>query len=251
MKALILNSGVGRRLRPLTKRIPKPLLVVGNNTILGHQLDSLLSCGVRDVIITTGPLENKLKSYMRERYSNVNASYVRNPRYRTTNYIYSMWLARESIDDDIILLHGDLLFERRLLEKLIDQKFSNCVLVNKEIKPPKKDFKAVIENNRVVKIGVEFSGKNAFFSAPLYKFSKLDFMMWLDKIDRAIKEGNLNIYAESVFNKISDKILLRPLYFSEEFCMEIDNKEDLEAARSINWTRALRTSKSKERKMRD
>lgn len=233
MKALILDSGVGRRLRPLTKRKPKPLLIVGDKTLLGHQLDNLLSCGIRDVVITTGPFENKIKSYMRERYQNVNVSYVRNPRYRTTNYIYSMWLARGLIDNDVILFHGDLLFERRLLEKLIGQKFPNCVLVNNEIKPPKKDFKAVIEKNRVVKIGVEFFGKNAFFSAPLYKFSKSDFLLWLDEIGKAVKKGNLKIYAENVFNEISDKIVLRPIFFDEEFCMEIDTKEDLEVARNL------------------
>ena len=65
-----------------------------------------------------------------------------------------------------------MLFDKKLLEKLIDEKYTNCVLVNKEIKAPEKDFKAVIKNNRVVKIGVEFSGENAFFSAPLYKFSR-------------------------------------------------------------------------------
>ena len=233
MKALILDSGVGERLRPLTERMPKPLLMVGSNTLLGHQLDNLLSCDIRDVIITTGPFENKIKSYMRERYPNINVSYVRNPRYRATNYIYSMWLARELIDDDIILLHGDLLFGKKLLKKLISQKFPNCVLVNKKIKPPKKDFKAVIKGNRVAKIGVEFSGKNAFFSVPLYKFSKPDFLYWLGEIEKFVKRGDLKIYAESVFNEISDTILLHPLYFTEEFCMEIDTKEDLDLARDL------------------
>jgi NDP-sugar pyrophosphorylase family protein len=112
MKALILDSGMGKRLRPLTERTPEALLMVGDNTILGHQLDNLLSCEIRDVIITTGPFENKIKSYVKERYPNVSISYVRNPRYCTTNYIYSMWLTRELIDDDIILFHGDLLFEK-------------------------------------------------------------------------------------------------------------------------------------------
>ena len=116
---------------------------------------------------------------------------------------------------------------------MISEKHANCVLVNREIKPPEKDFKAVIENDRVIKIGVEFSGKNAFFSAPLYKFLKSDFLCWLDEIEKFVKKGDLKIYAESVFNKISDKIVLRPLYFSEEFCMEIDTKEDLEIARSL------------------
>lgn len=233
MEALILASGEGKRLRPLTIRKPKPLLMIGNNTLLGHQLDSLISCCIRDVIVTTGPFENKIKSYVLKRYPNCNISYVKNPRYRATNYIYSMWLAREFIYDDTILLHGDLLFESKLLKRLVNEKFPNCVLVNKEIKPPKKDFKAVIENNRVIKIGVEFSGKNAFFSAPLYKFSKSDLLLWLDEIDKAIKKGDLGIYAESVFNKISDKIELRPIYFTTEFCIEIDTKKDLEIARSL------------------
>jgi choline kinase len=233
VKALILNSGRGERLRPLTKNKPKPLIKIRNKTLLKHQLDNLIECNIMDIIITTGPFQNKIKKYLKNEYPDLNVSYVKNPKYRTTNYIYSMWLTKELINNDVILLHGDLLFERKLLEKLINEKHANCVLVNKEIKPPKKDFKAVIENDRVIKIGVEFSGKNAFFSAPLYKFSKSDFLYWLDEIEKFVKKGDLKIYAESVFNKISDKIVLRPLCFTEEFCMEIDTKEDLEIARSL------------------
>jgi len=144
-----------------------------------------------------------------------------------------MWLAKSLVDDDVILLHGDLLFERKLLERIIDEKFANCVLVNRKIKPPEKDFKAVIENNRVIKIGVEFLGRNAFFSAPLYKFSKLDFLYWLDEIEKVVKKGYLKVYAETVFNEISDRVILHPLYFDEEICLEIDTKEDLEVASSL------------------
>ena len=239
MKALILNSGRGERLRPLTKNKPKPLITIGNKTLLKYQLDNLIKCSVMDVIVATGPYENKIKKYLRNEYPNLNISYVKNPKYRTTNYIYSMWLTKGLIDDDIILLHGDLLFEKKLLEKLINEKHANCVLVNREIRPPEKDFKAVIENNRVIKIGVEFSGKNAFFSAPLYRFSKSDFLYWLDEIEKFVKKSNLKIYDESVLNEISDKIILHPIYFTEEFCMEIDTKEDLEIARSLLKTHYL------------
>ena len=174
----------------------------------------------------------KIKEYVKEKYPDLEVSYVNNPKYETTNYIYSMWLTKGLIDDDIILLHGDLVFEEKLLEKLINAECENCVLVNRKIKPPEKDFKAVIENNRVVKIGVEFSGENAFFSAPLYKFSKSDFLCWLDEIEKFIEKGEVKSYAEDAFNKISDKIVLRPLYFDDEVCMEIDTMEDLEIARN-------------------
>ena len=233
MKALILASGIGKRLRPLTYEVPKPLLKIGDKTILEHQIDNLTSCNITNIIITTGSFSDKIKEHVKEKYPEIEVSYVNNPKYETTNYIYSMWLTKELIDDNMILLHGDLLFDKKLLEKLINENCENCVLVNRKIKPPKKDFKAVVENNRVVKIGVEFFGDNTFFSAPLYKFSKADFLYWLNKIEKFIKKGDTKSYAEDVFNKISDKLILRPLYFDEEFCMEIDTKEDLEKAKNL------------------
>ena len=233
MKAIILASGEGKRLRPLTYEIPKPLIKIGNKTILDYQMENLIGCNIRNVIITTGPFEDKIKRYVREKYPNINVTYVNNPKYAVTNYIYSMWLTRELIDDDIILLHGDLVFDKKLLERLINEKYDNCVLVNREIKPPEKDFKAVIENNRVVKIGVEFSGETAFFSAPLYKFSNSDFLCWLDEIEEFVRRGDVNSYAEDAFNKISDKIVLRPLYFDDALCMEIDTEEDLRMVRNL------------------
>jgi choline kinase len=233
VKALILNSGKGERLRPLTKYIPKALIRIGGEPLLGHQIDNLVGCGIRNIIITTGPFENKIKKYVESEYPDISVAYVKNQRYRTTNYIYSMWLTKELIDDGIILFHGDLFFEKGLLKKLVEEKYSNCVLVNRRIKPPKKDFKAVIENDKVIKIGVELSGKNAFFSAPLYKFSKLDFLCWLNEIGNFIKKrGNLKIYAECILNEISDKIMLHPVYFAEGVCLEIDTEKDLELVRS-------------------
>ena len=234
MKGIILASGTGRRLRPLTYEIPKPLIkIIEDKTILEYQIDNLIGCGIRNIIITTGPFEDKIKMHVKEKYPKLDVTYVNNPKYETTNYIYSIWLTKGLIDDDIILLHGDLLFDKKLLEKLINEKCENCVLVNRNIKPPEKDFKAVIENNRVVKIGVEFSGENAFFSAPLYKFSKSDFLCWLDEVERFIKKEDIKRYAEDAFNKISDKIVLHPLYFDDELCMEIDTMEDLEIARKL------------------
>jgi len=234
MKGIILASGIGKRLRPLTYEIPKPLIkIIEDKTILDYQIDNLIGCGIRNIIITTGPFEDKIKMHVKEKYPDLKVSYVNNPKYETTNYIYSIWLTKGLIDDDIILLHGDLLFDKKLLEKLINEKCENCVLVNRNIKPPEKDFKAVIENNRVVKIGVEFSGENAFFSAPLYKFSNSDFLCWLDEVERFIKKGDIKRYAEDAFNKISDKIVLHPLYFDDELCMEIDTMEDLEIARNL------------------
>jgi len=69
------------------------------------------------------------------------------------------------------------------------------------------------------------------FSLPLYT-TKSDFLCWLDEIEKFIRREDMNSYAEDAFNEISDKVMLRPLYFDEGFCMEIDTVEDLEIARN-------------------
>ncbi|PVX23825.1 MAG: hypothetical protein CW716_11230 [Candidatus Bathyarchaeum sp.] len=227
---MILNSGLGTRLYPMTKSKPKALLEIGDKTLLGHQLDSLTDCGINNIIMTTGPFEEKIKHYLKTAYPDVNVTYVKNPQYLTTNYIYSMWLTKNLITDNIILFHGDLFFDKLLLKRLVDSKDVNCVLVNRKIEPPEKDFKAVIENSHVTKIGVGFFGANAFFCAPLYKFSKADFMSWMNQIGRFVERGELTVYAENAFNEISDQVILRPIYFDKEICLEVDTKEDLDTA---------------------
>jgi len=233
MKALILASGMGKRLRPITNKEPKSLIKIGNKTILEYQVDNIISCNIKDIIITTGYFEDKLKSYVKLKYPDLNVSYVNNSKYGSTNYIYSMWLTKNLIDDDILLIHGDLFFEKQLLHNLLNKTSENCVAINKKTKPPAKDFKAVVENNRVIKIGTKYAGENVFFSMPLYKISKLDFLLWLDEIEIYVKKGNIRVYAEDAFNDISDKILLRPLYYDNLLCMEIDTNDDLKTAKNL------------------
>lgn len=232
MKAIILASGIGKRLRPLTDNIPKPLVKINDKTLIEWQIERLVECKIKDIVITTGLFENKLRRFLKEKYREINIIYINNPQYDTTNYIYSLWLTKDHIDDNIILLHGDLVFDIKLLKELIKND-GNLVLVNKEVKVPKKDFKAVIENNKVVKIGVDFFTEDSFLSMPLYKFSKKDFLIWMYEIEKEIKNGNLNYYAEDAFNNISNQILLKPLYFTKEICMEIDTLSDLKKARKL------------------
>lgn len=230
MKALILASGVGKRLQPLTNQVPKALIRIGNKTLLDYQLESLIKHGIENVIITTGPFKEKLEEHVLSNYR-LKVWFVNNPRYASTNYIYSLWLTQNLIDSDVLLLHGDLVFNEVLIGRLMEAE-NNRVLVNKIIMPPEKDFKAVIENERVAKIGVELAGPNTYFCAPMYKFSKVDFLRWIAKIDEFVKRGKISCYAEDAFNEISSELLLYPLYF-EEFCLEIDTTSDLEKAKSV------------------
>ncbi|EEG77517.1 phosphocholine cytidylyltransferase family protein [Dethiobacter alkaliphilus] len=228
MKALILNSGIGKRMGALTQDNPKCLVEVQENeTILSRQVRALFNNGITEIIITTGPFAEQIKTYMTEKFPQVQVEYVSNPRYDSTNYIYSILLAKDLLDGELVLMHGDLVFEEMLLQKLLSSKQQNTVLVNPQVKLPEKDFKARIIDERIQKISIDIFGPDCFFLIPMYKLSYQFFSRWLTEMEVFKQEGKLGVYAEEALNVILPQVILEPFYFRQEFCSEIDNLTDL------------------------
>ena len=173
MKALILNSGLGSRMGDLTKEHPKCMTEIGNGeTIVSRQLKMLSEAGIREIVMTTGVFADILREYCDGLGLPVQITYVLNPRCRETNYIYSIYCAREYLEDDILLMHGDLVFEKSVLDDMIASPVS-CMTVSSAVPLPEKDFKAVLDGNRILKVGIEFFD-NAAAAQPLYFLRKED-----------------------------------------------------------------------------
>ena len=227
MKALILNSGLGSRMGDITNTHPKCMTEVDQEeTIVGRQINLLRKCGINDVVMTTGYFDNVLREYCDSLYSDMNFTYVLNPKYRETNYIYSIYCARDYLHDDIILMHGDLVFTLDVLKKVIASE-NSVMTVSSTLPLPEKDFKAVIGDNRILKVGINFFD-DAQAAQPLYKIKKDDWEVWLNNIINFCESDNFKCYAENAFNEVSDKCLIYPLDVKDELCSEIDNAEDLE-----------------------
>ena len=226
MKALILNSGLGKRMGDLTSQYPKCMTQISaTDTILSRQLRQLERSGIRDVIITTGPFEDKLIAHCQSLGLELNYKFINNPIYDKTNYIYSIHLTRQEVLGDIIFLHGDLVFEDYILDALIKDSRS-LMTVSESLPLPEKDFKAVVENGKIKKVGIEFFDK-AVAAQPLYKLLKEDWLVWLDKIEKFIKDGKDSCYAENAFNEVSDKCKVYPYDVGDSLCNEVDDPEDL------------------------
>lgn len=226
MKALILNSGTGKRMGELTREHPKCMTPIGeSHTILSWQLELLRQVGITDVVITTGPFAGALEHYALERLPSI--QFVHNPQYNETNYIYSMYLARELLRDGLILLHGDLVLEKSVLEELLAVPKS-AVAVEWDIPLPEKDFKARTLRGRVREIGVNVFGGDCVASQPAYKLQKADMEAWLEAISGFCRRGETGVYAENALNTILDRVEMVPVALEGRLCSEIDNPEDLE-----------------------
>lgn len=226
MRALILNSGLGHRMGDITKNHPKCMTEIGfGETILSRQLKLLLKVGIKDVVMTTGYYEKVLKDYCDSLKLPLNIEFINNPMYAQTNYIYSIYCARDNLHDDIVLMHGDLVFKESVLKEIKDSKQS-VMKVSSTTPLPDKDFKAVVKKGRVYKVGIDFF-ESAMEAQALYKLNKKDWEAWLDEIVAFCDSGNTNVYAENAFNKVSDKCEIYALDVKDRLCTEIDTPEDL------------------------
>ena len=150
---------------------------------------------------------------------------MKNPVYDKTNYIYSIYCAREYLDDDIILMHGDLVFENEVFDQVVNSDKS-CMTVSSTLPLPEKDFKAQIVDGKVMKVGVDIFN-DAMEAQALYKLNRADWKVWLDKITEFCEAGNSKVYAENALNELNGAANISALDVKNLLCSEIDNPEDL------------------------
>jgi choline kinase len=112
MKGVILAAGIASRLRPLTDSMPKCLLSIGGETILGRTLNNLSASGIEDVVIVTGYLSTQIRRFVTKKFPELHVMFIQNDVYATTNNMYSLWLAKEEIiREDMILLDIYIIFD--------------------------------------------------------------------------------------------------------------------------------------------
>ena len=226
MKALILNSGIGSRMGLLTSELPKCMTeITSKDTILSRQLKIIATTGITEVVMTTGLFDSVLVNYCQSLDLPLHITFVKNPIYKETNYIYSIYCARKYLDEDIILIHGDLVFENSVFDAVMSSKVS-CMAVSSTLLLPEKDFKAVINNGHITKIGIEYFNE-AMAAQPLYMLKNADWKIWQDKIVEFCESDNVKCYAENAFNDISAQCKIYPLDVRNQLCSEIDDSEDL------------------------
>ena len=124
MQAVILAAGLAKRLRPLTDSVPKCLLDVSGKNLLHRTMDNLIGNGISEFIIVTGYKEEMIKDYLTANFNNTEIEFLSNPDYADNNNSYSLWLTKNSVKDEIILLDSDILFDKKIkvfgFNKMID-----------------------------------------------------------------------------------------------------------------------------------
>lgn len=239
MQAVILAAGLAKRLRPLTNTTPKCLLDINGKNLLKMTVDNILKCEIKDFIFVTGYRENMIREYLDRNFKSINKTYISNPDFANNNNSYSLWMTKDFVKDEMLLLDSDILFDYKIVKKLLDSEHNTCIAI-KNHKLDAEQIKVIIdEKDKVLEIGKEVEiSKSAGESIGIEKLSR-DFLDEMFKIlDRKIlKENNVNEFYETTFQEIinmkDDKMNMYGVDISEYECMEIDTIEDYEKAKAV------------------
>ncbi|MDD5306834.1 MAG: phosphocholine cytidylyltransferase family protein [Deltaproteobacteria bacterium] len=233
LRAVVLVAGVARRLYPLTESTPKCLFDVGGKAIFDFQMEALAANGVRDVVLVVGYRREQILEHAAHRHPGMRFTPVVNHRFFETNTSYSLWLAGEEFEGrDFVYLNGDVLFEPRLLERVVKGPAPASLAVEK--KPCGDEEVKVITDggDRIVRIGKDLPHKESLgefvgvarFDAPITgAFRKA--------LGELVAGGRQNDYFEAALARMAPTETLRFVDVSDLPVIEIDFPSDLDNAR--------------------
>ena len=242
MQAIILAAGMGRRLGELTNDNTKCMLQVNGVRLIHRILDSIYETGIRRVVLVVGYKAENVKALIGNEYRGMEIIYVENSVYDKTNNIYSLFLAREYLTaDDTILLESDLIFESRILTKIINNPYPTLALVDKYESWMDGTVVTLDAESNIVefltKDKFKYSDIERYYkTVNIYKFSRdfseTHYVPFLEAYCHAL--GN-NEYYEQVLKVITllEDSPLKALPLSGEKWYEIDDIQDLDIASSM------------------
>ena len=233
--ALLLAAGTGSRLYPLTQNAPKCLTIVNGMSMLERLISSLNQHGFKRLVVVTGYLETHIRDFLGNQVGDIKIDYIFSPLFKTTNNIYSLWMAREIINEPFLLLESDLVFDESLLDAMLYpdriaiakmQPWMNgtCVTINQS-----HQVKAFLAGN------ADSFGEIKYKTVNIYSISLNSWYKIVKRLDKHISDGKVNDYYETIFAEmIADGSLsLEIVSFDGKPWYEIDTIEDLAEAEKL------------------
>ncbi len=234
MTYIVLVAGKGSRLHPLTLETPKSLYKLDKNTtILQRMIRIIKQCDKEArLVIVGGFLFEDIKQELAD-ISDV--EFVFNPFYAVTNSIASLWFAREYLEEEVVIINGDIVMEKELVNEVVCKPASKpVVLVDSSVKN-NGDYNVQVLQNEVLVMSKnleeyygEYAGVTKLNNAASNLLSK--------KIERMVSKGMYDQwYENALVQMIFDDDF--KLYFediSQYKWTEVDCVSDMLLAKTIH-----------------
>jgi choline kinase len=229
--ALLLAAGTGSRLAPLTDKTPKCLVSVNEIAILERLVFALRSHNFKRLVIVVGHQADCIRNFLGTRAGGMEITYITSPLYKTTNNIYSLWLARKAIDEPFLLIESDLVFDPEMLKDMLHP---DRIAISR-LQPWMNGTTVTINNRQKIEAfygGVHKHDDNHYKTVNIYSLSSITWQLVRERLDHYISNNMVNGYYETVFaDMVTEGCLsFTPVFFDSKRWYEIDTIADLRAA---------------------
>ena len=233
--ALLLAAGTGSRLYPLTQNMPKCLTMVNGTSILERLITCLDQQGFKRLVVVTGYLENCIRGFLKTRNGGMTIDYIFSPLYKTTNNIYSLWMAREIINEPFLLLESDLVFDESLID---DMRYPDRIAIARMQAWMNGSTVTINHSRQVERFQIGITGpldEIRYKTVNIYSFSLSAWHAIVERLDEHISDGRVNCYYETAFAEMvaDGSLCLQTVSFDASPWYEIDTLADLAEAEKL------------------
>jgi NDP-sugar pyrophosphorylase family protein len=233
--ALLLAAGTGSRLSPLTDLAPKCLVSVNEISILERLIHSLQLHNFKRLVVVVGHQARCIRDFLGARAGGMEITYITSPLYKTTNNIYSLWLARKAIEEPFLLIESDIVFDEAMLGNMLLP--DRIALAN--LQPWMNGTTVTINKRQLIDAfwcgGFTSHDVQHYKTVNMYSLSRVSWQFVRERLDQYIETNKVDGYYETVFAEMVAEgcLSFTPVFFDPNRWYEIDTINDLHAAEQI------------------
>ncbi|MDA3893603.1 MAG: phosphocholine cytidylyltransferase family protein [Salinivirgaceae bacterium] len=233
--ALLLAAGTGSRLFPLTKSSPKCLTLVNEKSILDRLVNNLKKQGFKRLVIVTGYQKECIMDYLGSKSGDLSIEYIYSPLFRTTNNIYSLWMARHIINEPFVLFESDLVLNTSLLNDMVYPDRMAVALMQPWLNGTTVSLSSTNQVTQFQKGTSETYTDIRYKTVNIYSFSLSSWKVIVERLNQYILDGKVNCYYETVFSEMVDNksLTFESVSFDHKPWYEIDTIHDLAEAEKL------------------